>query len=234
MRTETALVMEQTADPPCSSPEQKSWQQAGGDSVPTILTVSRQRGCNSSETARRLASQLGYDLFDGEVVEKISRHAHVWKSQVEAVDEKGLSAPVDLMGGVSDPRQPWASEYLRHLTEVLAGIVKRGRAVIVGRGAHYILLRRDTFKVRLIAPFETRVQNVAEGRKISLERASEIVRRTDSERRDFVHKFFLADWDDPGLYDLVLNVESKSPEAAAEVIRAAYEALRESKRARAA
>ncbi|UCH23993.1 MAG: cytidylate kinase family protein [Deltaproteobacteria bacterium] len=40
-------------------------------------------------------------------------------------------------------------------------IGKHGRAIIGGRGANFILPSESRFSVRVVAPFEVRVENVA-------------------------------------------------------------------------
>ncbi|MEW6441612.1 MAG: aldehyde ferredoxin oxidoreductase C-terminal domain-containing protein [bacterium] len=196
-------------------------RRVNGNHRPAVITISREYGCDGSEVARRLCRDLGYDFLDREIAERISRSAHVPRSTVESVDEDGLTASVDMTGGTEDARHPWSYEYLRHLTKVISDIGKNGHSVIVGRGAHYILPRKDTFKVRLIAPPAVRARRVAQETGVPLDEAKRLVARIDAEREDFVKKYFNADWNDPDLYDLVLNMENMDAKAAAEAILAA-------------
>jgi cytidylate kinase len=101
---------------------------------------------------------------------------------------------------------------------VVLDIGRRGHAVIVGRGAHYILPCSKTFKVRLIAPLTVRARRVAEATGLPLDQARQLVDRADEEREDFVKKYFNADWNNPDLYDLVVNMENINVEAAAQTI----------------
>jgi cytidylate kinase len=72
-----------------------------------------------------------------------------------------------------------------------------------------------------VAPLEMRVQNVAHDFHIKAEEAKRRVLRTESNRRAFVRKYFHADITDPYNYDLVINIETLSIDAAAEAIKGA-------------
>jgi cytidylate kinase len=102
-------------------------------------------------------------------------------------------------------------------------IGKHGRAVIVGRGANFILPPEGIFRVRILAPLEMRVQNVARDFGVPVEEAKRRVLRTESARRAFVRKYFHADIADPVNYDLMINTGALSIEAAEKTVMGALE-----------
>ena len=116
----------------------------------------------------------------------------------------------------------WPGLYLEHLTKLVRGISKRGRAVIVGRGANFILPWEERFAVRVIAPLEKRVENIAVEFEASLEEAQDRVERRQSRRKDFVKNSFDADINDPLRYDLILNTGALTIQDAVEAIRLLY------------
>jgi cytidylate kinase len=99
----------------------------------------------------------------------------------------------------------YPGDYLRHLMKVMGTIARHGRAVVVGRGANFILPADKQFSVRVICPQEERVKNVARTFDVSLEAARHRVIRRESRRRAFVRQSFNADISDPLHYDMVLN-----------------------------
>jgi hypothetical protein len=52
--------------------------------------------------------------------------------------------------------------------------------------------------------------------------AARILRRSDRDSAGFLRSFFDVDWDDPGLYDLVINTQKVSVEAAVQIILEAH------------
>ncbi len=84
-------------------------------------------------------------------------------------------------------------------------IGKHGRALIVGRGANFILPPDDCFRVRVISPQRVRVQNIVKSFNILENEAKRRVIRTESDRRAFIRKYFNAEIADPVNYDMVIN-----------------------------
>ena len=187
------------------------------ESLP-VITVSREPGSGGRIAAKKIAEQLGLDLFHGEIIQEIAESADTSARILETLDEKGLSVLDDWISTLVNRRHLWPDQYLKHLMRVIGTIGKHGQAVIVGRGANFILPREAGFRVRIVAPLDTRVQNVAREFGVSSEEARRRVLRTESERRAFVRKYFNADITDPVNYDLVINTGTLSIDAAVEAI----------------
>jgi cytidylate kinase len=183
-----------------------------------VITVSREPGSGGRIVAKKIAEQLGLDLFHGEIIQEIAESADTSARILETLDEKGLSVLDDWISTLVNRRHLWPDQYLRHLMSVIGTIGNHGRAVIVGRGANFILPREMGFRVRIVAPLGMRVQNVANEFGVSSEEARRRVLRTESDRRAFVRKYFHADITDPANYDLVINTGTLSIDSAAEAI----------------
>jgi cytidylate kinase len=110
---------------------------------------------------------------------------------------------------------------MQHLMKVVGTIGKHGHAVIVGRGANFILPPEKRFSVRIVAPQTWRIKNVSRNFDISQEDAKRRVMRTESDRRAFIRKYFNADIADPTNYDLIINTATLNVDDAAEVISTA-------------
>jgi len=105
--------------------------------------------------------------------------------------------------------------------KVIGTIGKHGRAVIVGRGANFVLPPDKRLSVRIVAPLELRIKNVTRDFGIDTEEARRRVIRTDSDRRAFVRKYFNTDIRAPLNYDLVINIGILSIEGAVDAIKGA-------------
>ena len=189
-----------------------------------IITVCREPGSGGRIVAKRIAEQLGLEFFDREIIQEMAENTHVTLRLLETLDEKGLTVLDDWIATLVFKRHLWPNQYLKSLMKVISTIGRHGRDVILGRGANFILCPECpdvSFRVRIVAPLKMRVQNVARDFDIEAEEAKRRVLRTESNRRAFVRKYFHADITDPYNYDLVINIQTLSVDAAAEAIKGA-------------
>ncbi len=116
----------------------------------------------------------------------------------------------DWIASLVHDRHLWPDQYLKQLMKVIATIGEHGRAVIVGRGANFILPSETCFQIRVVSPRPIRVRRVVQEFDTSEEEAHRRVLRTESDRRAFIRKYFNADIADPVNYDFVINTGSVS------------------------
>ena len=94
-----------------------------------------------------------------------------------------------------------------------------GDAVILGRGSQYILNDHpDAYHFLLIDTFENRVQFMQKNYDLSHGRATQVVKNEDKRRFNLYKKLGKADYDNPDLYNLVLNMSRVSLDKACELI----------------
>ena len=191
----------------------------------SVVTISRESGSGGTILAQQLASELAFDLFHREVIQEMAESANISTRIVETLDEKGLSVLEDSVAAMIRERHLWPDEFLRYLMKVVGTIGKHGRAVIVGRGAQFILPRDENLKVRVIAPLAMRIHNVAHELDMAESEAQKIILKNDSDRRSFSRKYFYADVTDPLNYDLVINTARMSIDAGVKSIVAALNQL---------
>ncbi len=191
----------------------------------SVVTISRESGSGGTIIAAMLARELAFDLFHREVIQEMAESANISTRIVETLDEKGLSMLEDSVAAMIRERHLWPDEFLRHLMKVVGTIGKHGQAVIVGRGAQFILPRDENLKVRVIAPLAMRIHNVAHELDMAESEAQKMILKNDSDRRSFSRKYFYADVTDPLNYDLVINTARMSIDAAVKSIVAALNQL---------
>jgi cytidylate kinase len=190
-----------------------------------IVTISREPGSGGRIVAKKLAVMLKVELFHQEVLHEMAKRAEVSRQMLATMDERGLSILEDWISSLVQDRHMWPDEYLRHLMNVIGTIGKHGRAVVVGRGANFVLPPEQRFRVRITAPRRFRIQNVAREFNISKDEAKRRVIQTESDRKAFIRKYFNSDIGDPDNYDLILNTETLSLDDATKIIAAALECL---------
>jgi cytidylate kinase len=175
------------------------------------VTVSRQLGSLGTQIAREVARRLGYRMVWREVINEAARRAGAPEAALAVIDELGL-LDVDL--------RPEASRaYEEAVREVMEDMVAEGDVVIVGRAGQVILADYpDVLHVRVIAPPALRVERIAAMQSIPAVAARAQVEQSDRTRREYLRSCYGVDWDDPQLYDLVLNTEELTVEGGADLV----------------
>ncbi|MGV8081224.1 MAG: AAA family ATPase [Syntrophales bacterium] len=190
--------------------------------VRPVITISRLPGANASQIAKQLAEDLKIDAFDQQIIEEIAKNTNTSKKVVATLDEQDSGIVKEWLAFLSTERQVWPYEYIEQLTRVISTIGAHGHAVILGRGASYILPREVCLRVLVVAPMEMRIQNVAKACGVSKKVAQRNVMRTESDRKAFIRRYFHADMMDPMNYDLVINMENCTVPVAAGIIKEAF------------
>ena len=207
----------------------RAWQLRNSQETTTetglqVITVSREPGSGGRLVAAGIAEAFDYDMFHQEVLHEMAKSADMNRCIMETIDEKGLSVLDEWIASLVDARHLWPDRYLQHLMRVVGTIGKHGRAVLVGRGANFILPPEVRFRIRIISPRDVRIKNVSREFDVSEEVARRRVLKTESERKAFIRKYFHADISDPSNYDLIINMEAVGiPAAVSAVISAIAE-----------
>ncbi len=185
------------------------------------VTISRSIGSGGGEIARRLAAQLGYQIFDREIVDVICKEGHFRTAILESLDERGRSSFDLWIDGVLHGSLVDKGDYLRTLVTVLGAIAMHGHAIIIGRGANFLLDPARGLHVRTVGPRAMRIETMSRLRSLSYADAEKLVHETDAERAGFIQHHFHRDVDDPLGYDLTLNTASIGIESAVALIERA-------------
>jgi len=174
----------------------------------SVVTISRQIGSLGCQVARLAAEALGYRLFWREVINKAARCCGAPDAALADIDELGLL-------GLKTSLKA-SQSYVEAVKRVIEDLAAEGDVVIVGRGGQTILRGLpNVLHVRLVAPAGLRAERLAQRHQISLEGARAQVEARDRYRRNYLKRFYHIDWDNPELYDLILNTARFTPEEAA-------------------
>jgi len=180
------------------------------------ITVEREYGAGGGAIAKKLAERLGWKLWDQALTSEIARVAKVEQSVVERIDERCDSLFYRLMKvfmrGSMEQSLPVrgmdhfdADSMVEFMQRVISGAASEGNAVIVGRGAPFLLRGRpDTFHVFIYAPLEEKIRRLRQAGKTEDEAAGEIA-NVDRQRVIFVRKYFGMEWPTRELYHMLVN-----------------------------
>jgi cytidylate kinase len=181
-----------------------------------IVTIEREYGSGGGEIAELLAKQLGWKLWDQSLTEEIARLANCPKAVVEVREERTDPLYYRLFksflrgsyeGSLNAHKLKVVdSESILKITErVVQQVAKEGNSVIVGRGSQQFLRNRlDTLRVFLYAQREDKVRRLLARGKSESE-SEQLVDTVDRDRKDFIQKYFGAEWPDNDVYHLMIN-----------------------------
>ncbi|MCP4630177.1 MAG: cytidylate kinase-like family protein [bacterium] len=195
-----------------------------------VITISRQFGAGGKTLGKMIADEFGYTFADSEIIKSVAEMANVSTHFVETVEKeaggkfsrfisKTVSKP--LVERVLKDERGYIDEeiYLDYLVLIIAQMGDDGNVVILGRGSQYILNDHpDAYHVLLIDEFENRVQFMMANYDLSKSRAAQVVRAEDKRRKNLYQKLGKTDYDNPFLYNLVLNMSKLSLEQALQLV----------------
>jgi cytidylate kinase len=182
-----------------------------------IVTVSHLTGSGGPEIGIALAERLGYRYVDRDMIMEAARQYGVVEDKLMQLDETKPS--------LFERFDVETRQYITVLQSAILDAAEHDNVVLNSRGGQ-ILLRGvpHTLRVRVIAPFDLRVKRVmkkmtgpmAEG--VDFRTTAEMVRRSDQEKFGRMRYLYDVDWGDPALYDLVINTENVSIDAAVDML----------------
>ena len=181
---------------------------SNGDMIMTAITISRQLGSLGDEVGQAVAGRLNFGLVSREVINQAASRAHAPEVALATIDDLGL---LDIRPSQKDRRA-----YQQAVKKVMQELAEAGKIVIIGRAGQVILKDHpNVLHVKVIAPAELRAERLALQQEISIESARAQIEASDNARRNYLRRYYRVRWDDPDLYDLIVNTTRLDPEEAA-------------------
>ncbi len=121
-----------------------------------------------------------------------------------------------------DQRIEKADAYADLVRQVIVEYAEGGGVVIVGRGAQVVLRDKPhVLRVKIVGSEPVRVRRVMARAQVDFKEAERQVHQSDKERERYLKHFHGADWQDPTLYDLLINTDQLPVEKVVDLIIAA-------------
>jgi len=178
----------------------------------SIVAMSATLGSWGNEIGRELGRRLAYEFADREIIAKAAERFGEGVMDLERVTE---GKPRLRERFSDDPHR-----YVTYIEAVILEMAARDNVVLAGRGAIVLLSKvRHALRVRVTAPEGVRAERVEQSLGLTREAAIDAVRESDRERGARVKSLYHVDWDDPLLYDLVLNTDRLTVERAAALVQ---------------
>lgn len=188
----------------------------------SVVTISRRMGSGARIIAEKLARELGWSLWHRELVDAIADHAHVSQRVVQAFDERTIGEIELFARGMFGDQEMAGFLYPRHLARAVKSIAKLGNAIILGRGANYIL--PDALRVRLDASDDVRIANMVKFEGMTPQAATEKIHASDRERHHFLTSVYGRDTVGHAVFDLTIWMDCWTNDEAVQIILAAVKA----------
>ena len=192
----------------------RAYTKTQAESYLPVITICVEAGSGGSIVAQGVADNLGFDLFHHEIIQAIAESGKIDPAILESMEKERPAGVQDFIASLLNDRYLWPGVYLDHLKKVVHAISERGGAVIVGRGANFILSPANIISVRVVAPLEVRIKNVTRAFHVLDEEAKRRILNRDSRRSTFVKRSFNHNIDDGVHYDLIANTGRLSIEEA--------------------
>ena len=163
------------------------WEAAGHPRRSSPASRSRAcRGRGGDEVGRLVASRLGYGLFGREIVDQIALQRGVSAALMRGLDDQMRSLIERYVADILGSRPFNETDFLREVVSAVTTLGRRGLAVIVGRGAAFILDPHSALRVLVAAPIAVRVERTAKQRGLESAHTEAMLREEDARRMEFI------------------------------------------------
>jgi peroxiredoxin/cytidylate kinase len=203
--------------------------------APTVITISRQVGSGGDEIALKISKILGYAFFDKSLMASVAKSIGVSEEDIADFSEdtykvkgfvdrillrkKEVTISHDLKSNKLITKALDEEECLSVIQAVISSLSSRGKIVIVGRGGQAILKHKvGVVHVRIIAPTMVRVERIMKSEGLSKEEALKLIEDNDKAQAEYLQRFYNINWEDPTIYDMVLNTGKMNLNIATRVI----------------
>ena len=201
-----------------------------------VITVSRELGSGGRTVGRILAQKLKVRYSDKELIHGLQQKFNLTTSGIENLKGQKKNWFSDFIQLVAPAPQAdmfiHDSQYMMEFrpdlktddvheaeVEIVKAIAAEGSCVIAGRSAFFVLKDHpNKLDVFITASMEHRIERVMRKQNLTREMAIEVIDRVDKMRDNYVQRYTGKSRYDIRNYQLVLNVDNLSEEAAADLI----------------
>jgi cytidylate kinase len=206
-----------------------------------VISISRLVGSGAHEISQLLSKQLGYQLFDQELMAKLGVEAGlISKGQVVdlTAERHHTHSPLERMSHLAPMRDILAlgayeasgvgaeDRSAELVSKIMLYAYEQGNVVVDGRGSQGVLRDKPgVLHVRLVAPLEQRIEYLKKRDNIGTDEARKKVKEADAAQVEYIRHYFMADINDPTLYHLIINTGKVTQAVAVDLITKALAGL---------
>jgi cytidylate kinase len=183
----------------------------------TIIAISLDSYCHGEYIAKKVAEKLAYKCIGPEIIQHACQYLGFPGSNLE----KALYDAPTFLEQLSAKKE----QYLAIFRSIFFEYMCQDNIVYHGLAGHIFLADvPNVLKVRIIADFEDRMNEMMGQEYLTYEEAKRKIHREDKERAKWTGHLYGKDNHDPHLYDIYLNLHNIKLKAAVSVIVGAAQA----------
>jgi cytidylate kinase len=171
----------------------------------TTVWISREAGSGADIVARQVAARLSWRVYNEEFVDIIARRMQVTPDMIKSLDELAPGMIQDWILPLREQHYAPQETYMDHLEHLIREVGHVGEAVMVGRGAGFLLPEDRTLRVRIVAPETNRAARLADRMGVSHRTARRMTRDLDRRRNQFDWSIYRKDAANPHNYHITLD-----------------------------
>ena len=177
-----------------------------------VITIGREFGSGGHDLGKMLAEQLGYTFYDEEIIQMTAGTTGYTPEFIGKTEEMMTNSLIyDLVNNMYN----YSTEYdtpkdkiFEAEEKVITGIAQKGKCVIVGRCADYILKnQKNCLRVFLKAPFESRIKRVMKREDMSEYEAKTKIQKEDHQRSYNYRYYTKQTWGAATNYQVILDTD---------------------------
>lgn len=177
----------------------------------SLITISRGSYSKGKEIAEKVAQKLDYECISRDILIEASKDFNI--------DELKLIRALHDAPSFFEKLSIKKEQYVSYIQTALLKHFQKDDIVYHGLAGHFFIAGvSHALKVRIIANMDERVRQEAEREGISREKALEILKKDDEERRKWSLDLYGTDTNDLNLYDLVIHIDKITVDHAVDII----------------
>ena len=176
-----------------------------------VITISRGTFSGGESLAQDVAGKLGYH-----VLPRLELHEAAMRY---GVSNEVLSDAISEAPHFMERQNSERARYLACIRAALVRAVKDDNVVYHGLAGHFLLQGvPHVLRVKVIANAEFRIRGAMERTGLNRKETIDYIRKMDEKRAKWTKFLYHVDWNDPLLFDVVINIDRFNISDASEVI----------------
>jgi len=192
-----------------------------------FVTISRETGAYGITISQGLCEYLNkknkakhcpWAVFNKPIIKNITMDQNLPETIRPYLDETTVSEIKNKMNEIFNPHSE-EHPFIQKTANTILHLAELGNVVLVGCASNVITTKLPGgIHVRLISPFENRVEHIQEYYPMTEKQAREYIFTEEGNRKDYLKKYFEKDVEDPSLYNLVFNLDLLQPKEIIQIV----------------
>jgi len=187
-----------------------------------VVTIARELDDQEPALGRSLAQRLGFSYWDRELVLDLAGLLDNDTAASIIVDDRTRDAIATFLEPALPSQQAVPEDYTDRVHLILVSIVRRGGAVIVGRGAQLLVDPGHALRVDFVASFEPCACELETQKRTAFETARHLILSGDRDHALLVLEAMEHAIGDPAHFDVIVNSGTYERERAISLVLMAY------------